>query len=415
MRHFWKRAAAVTGMTTAGQLVLVLVSPIIARLYGPAELGTYAVALALASICVAISTLRYSLAQSTARRDTAADGLFLVCIGMLILIAPLAAGVAVAASRISGAGGGALLEARLIGAVTAAYVFMGLVDVLSYRTIRQQNFRALSITKSAIPAAVALFQVLFGWARMGGYGLILANVVGNAIGSLILLPGALRGFRPVRRRRYYGPLLRRYRRFPLFSAPTALVDAAANQLTPVLLTTFFGGTAAGHFALVHRVLKQPTALLGLSLSHAFLAEAGTMEKGQQRDVSRFALTTLRRLALIACLLAVVGMAISPWVFVTVFGDQWAEAGRFARILVPIYLALFLYAPFHQILTIREQQHLQLGIEGSRLAAVVGILTAGAAAGLTVTSTLGLYAVGVTLAYFLGIALIIRVLRKGVHP
>jgi O-antigen/teichoic acid export membrane protein len=190
------------------------------------------------------------------------------------------------------------------------------------------------------------------------------------------------------------------------------VDTSANQLAPVLLAGFFGHAVAGQFALVHRVLKQPTALLGLSLSQAFLAEATEFGHGRDRDLPRFALATLRRLFLLALVPVAAGVVAAPWVFAEVFGEPWSMAGRIAQILLPLYFALFLYAPFHQVLTIYERQHLHLLIEGLRLAAVVGLLALGALTGLGLIGTFTVYSAGVTATYGVGIVITIRLLQRG---
>ena len=52
----------IAGSSAAGQLVLMVAAPMLARTYGPAEIGLYAVFTSVTAIIVAVSCMRYEMA-----------------------------------------------------------------------------------------------------------------------------------------------------------------------------------------------------------------------------------------------------------------------------------------------------------------------------------------------------------------
>jgi O-antigen/teichoic acid export membrane protein len=86
-------------------------------------------------------------------------------------------------------------------------------------------------------------------------------------------------------------------------------------------------------------------------------------------------SSVRRLLLVGLLPAAVLLAVGPGLFALVFGPQWSEAGEYARLLAPAYLAQFAIVPVSATLFILERQGRELGWTILRLV----LTTAGPAA------------------------------------
>src|SRR5687767_6575903 len=91
--RFARRLALLSGGTLLGQLLLVLVSPLLTRLYVPAEFGVLAVFMSLNGILGGIASLRYEHRVIAARDE--ADAVDMVWVTLIASFAYAAAAVLV--------------------------------------------------------------------------------------------------------------------------------------------------------------------------------------------------------------------------------------------------------------------------------------------------------------------------------
>src|SRR6187549_1826241 len=73
------------GGTALGQLVVVLASPILTRLYEPIDLGALAVYVALLTIIMSVASLQFELAIPIAPDDRVAAHLLALC-GLVLIV-----------------------------------------------------------------------------------------------------------------------------------------------------------------------------------------------------------------------------------------------------------------------------------------------------------------------------------------
>src|SRR5690606_35706271 len=96
-----------------------------------------------------------------------------------------------------------------------------------------------------------------------------------------------------------------------------------------------------------RILRTPLSMVSNSVSQVYYGEAPRLALADPRGLLALFNKTARRLLATAALPLLVVAVLGPWLFATVFGEQWTTAGVFGRLLVPYLLFQFAFAPISQ--------------------------------------------------------------------
>jgi len=364
--------------TATAALVVILATPVLSRLYPPAAFGTLAVYTAALSLMTTIGAFRYELAIPIAETDEVAANLATVSFVLVVANVSIIIGaVALVPSR--------LLQlvhcpdlSSYLWLIPVAFLLTSVYQIASYWAIRRQGHRQLARTRISQSAGCTAAQLSIGAVHGGVWGLLLGDLIGRASGSGVMLRYLAASWPRggvVARRRAWGAM-RRYAKFPLLSAPAAVLGAAASQLPLLLLARFFGLEAAGFYALCARVLNAPTSLLGGALGQAFLSHAATLRLDNdelRRVTERLALALLSFGLPVFLFVMVEG----PPLFAQVFGQRWLVAGIYAQRLAPWFLLWMVSSPLSQLLTVREWQGTTLVFTSVECAVTVCALSVGA--------------------------------------
>lgn len=411
--RFLRRLTMLSGGTFLGQLLLVAVSPVLTRLYGPETFGAFVIFTGLSAILIMVSALRYEYAVPVARGDDEAAALVWVGVAASAGVTlATALGVWAAGPWLAGVTASPSL-AGLLWLLPAVALLNGLRTALSCWSIRRGTFRVNATNRLVQSAGQVAPQLGFGLAGAGAPGLILGYVFGYVAGLAHLLralPAAERVRLAAVRPGELWPAAKRHWQYPAYSAPSSLLQGGTQLLPAVLLAILYGPAVAGWFGLGQRVIGLPTKLLAYAASQVFLGEAPRL--GSDAAVRRLFLRSTAGFAL----LGLVGMApvllFGPALFALVFGESWREAGAMAALLVPQHLARFVVMPVSQTLNIYGRQDLHLVASAAN--ALVLVLAFGLARplGLGPAETILAYSAGTTLAYALYLWFAWRVARRG---
>ncbi|HWL67503.1 MAG TPA: oligosaccharide flippase family protein [Geminicoccus sp.] len=396
-----RNALTVTLGTLAAQALLIAVTPLLTRLYTPADFGVLAVFTAIVSITGAVTNLRYETAIPLDGRDEDAAATFLAAVitgfattCLVALVVALCGEQLVTGANVPGLG-------PLLWAIPIGTLGMAFYNATNLWAVRRQAFRAVALSKLAQFGFMAVWQVLHGWLAKGPAGL----VVGQALGQPAGIVNFLRSF-DVRDR----ALLRatslsairaaavRHYRFPLLLTPSLLLNTSAKMLPAVFLATLYGPVVAGQFGLAQRVVLAPVRLLGMSIGQAYLGAAPKLAREDRAALLRLFRSTTFHLAWIG-LLGMAAVAIpAPFLFALVFGEAWREAGVQLQILSIMYLAQFVIFPVGQTLAMFGRQDLNLWWDIGNMAITLLAFLIGWGWQLSSNQTLLLYSVAMSANY-----------------
>lgn len=394
--RFARSVSVLVGGTAFGQALLVLVSPLLTRLYSPEDFGLLAVYAGLLGSFTVIASLRYELAIPLPDDDRDAAS-----VAILSLIVVL--GITLLAITILWTWGQPITELLNTPALRP-YLWLlplglllgGLYQVLNYWAIRTKQFSVIARTR--ISQSTSQVAVQLGGAFMGPLALLLSHVAGQAAGNSTLALLAARRhaelFGAVRWTHIKAAAIR-WRRFPLFDTWSGLGNVAGLQLPPILFAALFTPAAAGIYMLAHRVLQTPMSLLGHAIAQVFFSQSA--EAKREGRLAPLVAGIHKQLAYFAMPPALLLILSGPELFALVFGNEWRQSGQFAQWMAPWLYLVFITSPLSQLFSVLEKQVQGMAFQLTLLIVRVGALFLGAAKG-DLLFTVALYSIGSALCW-----------------
>lgn len=325
-----RNIALVASGAAAGQAIAFAFAPLITRIYSPEVFGLQGVFLSLLSILSPVIALRYPMAIVVAQNEDDAHRLGrLSLLIALALSSLLILALAVAQPSISALLGVEALG-KLIWFLPLALFCMALADVLAYRASRLQLFRLVAKVTAAQAFLTNLARVLGGAFSPVAATLVAVTSVAPSVHAFLLMLGTRKReyvSRPLHRSDA-AALLKEHRDFPLFRMPTDVLNSASQSVPVILLAALFSPAVAGLYTLTRSVLNLPSNIIAAAIRNPLYARFAELA----RDGNALTPLLLRSSAsLLALVPVIVGLAwFAPGVFAFVFGDEWREAGSYAR-------------------------------------------------------------------------------------
>ena len=317
------------------QVLPLLLGPWLTRIYSPTEFGQFSLVWTLSTNLAVIGCARYEFALPLERDDKQASLLMSLCGRLLLTITAVSVVIAWLLTTWK--------QLPLFWLLPAALLSGGATQWLILWATRAQRFQLLASARVLQYGGGALLQLLLGLLQFGAVGLLLGPLLAGLAAALLLArPAPLGGWSSLWRSEHGAvkALALRHRDFPLLNTPHAFAGALQDSLAMLLIATWTGDAAAGYWALALRYLKAPASLVGGALSQTLYPRLVHAADGAEAlQVVRQAMALLAGLAL--ALMAAL-MLWGPWLFETLFGERWHDAGLLARALAP-YIALHFIA------------------------------------------------------------------------
>ncbi len=356
--------------TGLAQMVPILVSPVLTRLYSPQEYGIFAAFTGTAIIMVVLATFRYELAIVLPDSEAVARAIAGLA-GMLLI------GSCIVYSLLIESAGRPLAEflnqpdiTEWIYALVPMVFLLGGFQVASYISTRQSGFRSIA-------TAGVLQQLIFAGAAIAlGYftdiknGLIVSRLSGQLMALAVLLPAAILWYRSGTRHQL-GFVAKRYRQFPIFNFPYSLIGTVGREFFVIALTAMEHLAAAGFYGLARGVVFIPCGFLSSSLSNVFYKESTISFRDE--SFGKLTAEVCKIIGVVFSPVFAVLPVISPALFAFVFGEEWRPAGLYAAWLsAPAYLFLFSSWP-ERIFEVAERQRVSFTIQAIFDCATIGTI------------------------------------------
>lgn len=342
---FLKNVLVVMSGTTMAQILSLALSPVISRLYSPADFGIFGSFIAVLGIIAAGITLGYDQALMLPRQKDDAFGLFAIsCLSCLSAVAVGLAVCLVAPGRVLNfmkAPSAWLLALLVMGILSS-----GFSQAFQGWCVRSKAFKNTSASQVVRSLSVNGAQIGLGFQKGGSLALAFAVILGDLLATLSLARIVIRDFKAqwsgLRWQRLWR-LAKDYHDFPLYSASTNVINSLSLGLPVFLLTHYYGIAVAGAYAFGIRLIQAPMGLVLTALRQVLYQKAAETHNEGGRLFPLYSKITGGLLA-VGCLPALVLLIWAPPIFSWVFGAQWQTAGVFAQSLVVWLLFVFCNVP-----------------------------------------------------------------------
>ena len=399
--RFVKGVTVLAGGTVLSQLIVLAASPLLTRLYSPAEWGVLAIFVSIIGMFSVITSLRYEIAIAIPPAPETAARLWVLSICITVGLSVFAALLVLVASDYLFSNPALLVVQPYRWLLPLSFLATGLYMSSSYWAVRAKNFKLIARTKLAQGISLTLVQVVSGLAGLGAIGLIAGDMVGRAAGLTSLVRDAWRRDKRVLKAVQPSDLpsvAAEYKKFPLFLGTSGLLNSAAGALPALLLAAYYGPQVAGWFALSERIFKAPMQLVGQAVSQVYLGEGAELAQRDPALLSAMFKKTALTLASLALAIAIPIVLIAPWAFQTVFGDAWRQAGVYSQVLAGMFLLQLVANPLSHTLMMLERQDLQAFWDALRLGIVVGGMVVVRALGGSSYQMVAYYAFAMFISY-----------------
>ncbi|SHK25518.1 Membrane protein involved in the export of O-antigen and teichoic acid [Rubritalea squalenifaciens DSM 18772] len=336
------------------ELVGILCSPLLSRLYTPEEFGVMGSLMAIVGVLSMVCTLKYEMAIILENDNYKAYRLRQLCIILLIFVSFL---LSCCIFFFPGFVGSCVSDQAYlyIKWVVPLVFLVGFTNVLSSVLNRERDYRAISISLIYRRVGQTVIQLIMGFCGAHALGLIIGNVTGGVIASIILFVASNKFF-------YKGSkgedsvlsLAREYYKFPLYSTPQSALSAISTQLPVFGLGYYYGIEAVGAYWFAIRILQLPVAVFGQSLRQVFYKEASSYRDNYSKVFSIYKRFTVGlSLAVIApvCLIFLYG----KYLFLWFFGEEWLLAGQFTEWMALWIGGAFVNPPSMMLFTVYQEQ------------------------------------------------------------
>lgn len=351
--------------TSIAQILAALFMLVLTRLFAPDAFGIYALFASIVSIISVISCFSYELSIVLPQGDDDASNQ----LGISILVSLITSLLLIPIISFWGDWFLSVINAPELGPYLwfiPPIIFLGGIGTghpgLNYWTFRNKQVLRQSITQIISILVASILQLVLALAGYStGGGLIIGALVGSVVSTIWLSVKTWNSDRTlfVQSIRLEKMIegARRYRKFPLYTTWSILLNTVSWQLPSFLLVSYFSPQVVGFYALGDRVIKMPVNLIGGTLTRVFYPRAA--EAIKNNTLSSLTESLFQRLIAYTFFPLLTLTFIGREVFVIIFGPVWAVAGEYTQILSLFMFVWFISSPLSSLYNVLEKQELIL--------------------------------------------------------
>jgi len=347
--------------TTIAQAIPIAISPILTRIYTPEDFGVFALYVSLASVMSVVATGRYELAIMLPKKDEDAMNVVVLSIAIAFLVSLISLViVSVFNESITGLLGNPEIS-KWLYFIPLTVLLTGMYQSFNYWLNRKKYYKKLAEGKIWRSGTTTVTNLGMGFGYTGCSGLIVGSVFGQVFATFILGKlvwiSYLNKMIHIDRYRIF-TLFKKYKNFPIFNVPNALIDAVRLSGINILIARFFTVGILGQFSLAWKMVQVPVSLLGGSMAQVFFQEISQTQDVQLYEkVIRF----LKKSFLAALPIFITIYLFAPEIFSFVFGEKWKLAGEAASVMAPWLFLNFMSMPLANIFIVMNRQEIVLGV------------------------------------------------------
>lgn len=329
---FLKNVTPLVRGSILSQLILILSTPIITRIYSPESYGFLTLYLAVISIITIFINARYEQSIMLPESKNEAKNLF-----FLSLLISCTFSILIFVSII-------LIyyicpdyeNFSLLFIIVPAVFFTGILQPLGVWNNRLSEFNKIANVHVSQTTTTALVQIILGtFFQLKQLGLLIGPIAGLFIGIIVYLRTKIFrtstylksiNFSQVKKAAY------KYREFPYYSIFGALTISIASQAPIFFIGTSYETSYIGQYGLASRIVLIPIVLLSTAFFQVIFQRISLLAYENFFSIRAFIINKLITLVLIGIVPLIILSIWSEYLFVLFFGNDWALAGTYATYL-----------------------------------------------------------------------------------
>ncbi len=330
----WQNVSKLVIGSSISQFISFLGIAFLARLYTPAQFGELALIIAFSSVGGTILAWRLDLAILLPRIDRIAKAGFATCV-IIAFINALCFWLLLSLLSFL-----LPLGYQQIALSSLLALLLSLIESGKNMMNREGRYTALSL----LPVTRTSIFIVFGYYLTGTvYGLVLATLASLSITALYVYfctySSLSDGFKSIGFTfiKYW---IKKYRSFPLYSVPAAALSVFSSHMPVLLLTLFFGSSAAGMYSMLQRIVQTPISILSENINRVITRDLASKIAARESTFSNHLKVMKICISIGLCITGAVVVAWYLNLFSLYLGAQWENID-----LLMLYMTPYLFAYF----------------------------------------------------------------------
>ncbi|MEZ9510139.1 lipopolysaccharide biosynthesis protein [Vibrio breoganii] len=325
--------------TAGAQVIALLSTPIITRIYEPSVIGQAGLFFSICAIFTQISNLCYSNAIVIPKNDRVAKIISGVSIwislilSLLLLLFTLLFGHKV--EIFQNMGGVIYIIPFMV--ITSAFS-----QIYTQWEVRKGNFKTISIVTFLNSIWINLGKVSLAFINPS-FVFITAPLIFSYALQIVLYRKNRKLYFPLDKKKQILSIARKYSAFPFYKAPQVLLFTLSESMPIYFLTKSYGSSEAAFYVLAKSILGIPLMLIGKSIGDVFYPKFVSIHNNKG-NTYRLALNFTSVLFFISLFPAVVIYFKGEVIFGFVLGQDWSKSGEYAAWMTIWFVSNFMNKP-----------------------------------------------------------------------
>lgn len=334
--------------TGIAQGFIILISPLLSRLFSNEDFSTLGVYMSIYSIVASFITLKYEAAILLPKKDKDSKILILASVLFAAIISIILFFIILLFHSffIKIINNNSL--SFWIYIIPLSAFFLAITNILINWYNRKKKYLKISSIKIFRNTSNGLSSVALGFYKIFNGGLIISQILSDAVVAIVYLYKFIKNefsFKLLPSKEIFKKVIKEYKDFPILSLPATFINTLSLQLPILLISGLFSSKYCGDYFFSYRILALPISLIGASYSQIFFERfVKHVNKNDYLNARRFLLNSWKFLFMIAI---IPSLGILIWgedIFVFVFGSKWDTSGTIASILIIYLLFAFISSP-----------------------------------------------------------------------
>ncbi|HHQ7377330.1 TPA: type 8 capsular polysaccharide synthesis protein Cap8K [Staphylococcus aureus] len=334
------------------QVILIITTPIITRLYSPTEFGEFTIFSNIAMILIPIINARYDLLIVNTKNDRSANILsqisFLISLLILLILIPIFA-----------------ISAWLYPNFILDFIFIiimlflvSLTNIFTNYLNKERKYKVLSLINVFRAGSMALLQIIFGLLALGSLGLIIGFSLSYISGITLGYKTFKKHFNIVRDKEETKALFLENKNQLVYSTPSILLNSLSFSVVVFFIGILYTNTEVGIYGMAIRVLGIPVTIISLGLSKIFMQQANDyyIEHGNFRNLL---LKFSSILVIVSIILYVPLYLFSEELVNILLGHSWVDAITVIKIVIPLFVIRLIVSTVSLSVIVLQKQQLEL--------------------------------------------------------
>ncbi|SDX93182.1 Membrane protein involved in the export of O-antigen and teichoic acid [Salimicrobium album] len=381
-KTFVRNVVIVASGTASAQVIMVVSSQFLTRIYGPEAFGMFGVYSSIIAILAPAAALTYPIAIVLPKSKETAMNVMRLSFYITLLVALLTTVVLFLFNDIIASVFHLQEVAAFLYFLPFVIFFSGCLQIIENWLIRNNQYKVTARSVMGQTTIVQAGMVGIGFFNPMAAVLILFTSMNQVLRSLLMVAGAgyfrlgkLTAFLKQTNMREMRRSAKKYYDFPAYRTPELLLNGFSQGFPVLMLSSFFSPAAAGFYAIGRIALDMPAHLIGKSVSDVFYPRV-TKGANNFEKITPILMKATGVMAVIGLLPFGLVILIGPWLFELVFGEGWAMAGEYAVWIAVWGWTRFLQGPSTSTLPVLSAQGFHLVFTICSLSVRVSAMFAG---------------------------------------